>query len=83
MITAKEARSIAEESHPYATTINPVKKAYVERIIRKAATLGWSEVSFSNNSIGDEWQQICAWLSSYGYSCWFDDKQTFWVGWKK
>ena len=79
MITAKEARKITEESHPHETEIHPVKKAYLETCIKRAAEKGKLSVNFGN--LGD-WK-ITAWLSSYGYNCWYDNQLSLWVGWNK
>lgn len=79
MITAKEAKKITEDSHPHETEIHPVKKAYLETCIRRAAKEGKLSVNFGN--LGD-WK-ITAWLSSYGYNCWYDNQLNLWVGWNK
>ena len=83
MITAKEAKKITEDSHPYATKIHPVKKAYIETVIKQAAKEGNMYVSLNNSSKSEEWLQISSWLSSYGYDCWFDINNNLYVGWKK
>ena len=79
MIFAKEARKIAEESHPHETEINSVQKAYIETAIKRAAREG--KLSVNLGSRGD-WK-ITDWLSSYGYNCWYDNQLNLWVGWNK
>jgi hypothetical protein len=81
MITAKEAKKITEDSHPYATEIPSVKKVYVETVITRAAKTGKLYVSFNNSSMSEEWLQISYWLSSYGYSCWFDANNNLHARW--
>lgn len=81
MITAKEAKKLTEDSHPYATEIHPVKKAYIETVIKQAAKRGELCVSFNNSSMSEEWLQIASWLSSYGYTCWFDANNNLYVKW--
>ena len=81
MITAKEAKKITEDSHPYATDISSVKRAYIETVIKRAAKAGKPCVSFNNSSMSEEWLQIASWLSSYGYICWFDANNNLYVRW--
>lgn len=83
MITAKEAKKITEDSHPYATEIHAVKKAYVETVIKRAAKEGKVCISFGDSSISEEWLQIASWLSSYGYTCWFDANNNLYARWSK
>ena len=83
MITAKEAMKITEDSHPYVEEIHPAKRAYLETMIRRAAKGANTCVSFSNESMSDEWLHIAAWLSSYGYTCWFDANNNLYVRWSK
>ena len=82
MITAKEAKKITEDSHPYATEIHPTKKAYIETVITRAAKDGKLCTCFANSSMSEEWMHIASWLSSYGYDCWFNADNLY-AGWKK
>ena len=83
MITAKEAKKITEDSHPHATEIHAVKKAYIETVIKRAAREGKIWTSFYNSLMSEEWLQIASWLSSYGYTCWFDVNNNLCVRWSK
>ena len=83
MITAKEAKKITEDSHPYTTEISSVKKAQIETVIKRAAKIGNICVSFNNSSMSEEWLQIASWLSSYGYTCWFDASNNLYVRWDR
>jgi hypothetical protein len=79
MITAKEAKKITEDSHPYEEEIPAVRRAFFCNRIEMAAKMGKFNINFGN--CGD--YKVTAWLISYGYNCWYDNQLNLWVGWNK